>query len=286
VGDHDEKGTADSVAFPEGRADTVALAHRSVGAGKKIVLVHGFTQTGRSWEAIAAALSEDHTVVTVDLPGHGGSVDHRASDLSETAAALGAAGGHADYVGYSLGGRVCLTLALERPELVERLVLVGATPGIEDDGARAERRGADEGLADRLDPPSGSPAAAISLETFLAEWLAGPLFSHLGPEQSGLAARLENTTAGLARSLRTAGAGTQTPSHHRLGGLEMPVLLLAGARDAKFAMIGREMAVSIGDNATFDLLEGVGHAAPFEDPAGFVDRVRRFLDAGEPETNR
>src|SRR6202011_6209711 len=93
------------------------------------------------------------------------------------------------YVGYSMGGRLSLHLALERPDLVERLVLVGATAGLASPADRAARRAADEALAGRL--------AAEGVEAFVDWWLAQPLFAHLQAEAAGREDRLTN---GAARS--------------------------------------------------------------------------------------
>ena len=108
------------------------LAARTRGAGRRLVFVHGFTQTGHSWERVAEHFAAGsgthrHQVALVDLPGHGGSSAIRA-DLRRTADLLASTTGEATYIGYSLGGRVCLHLALMYPHVVERLVLLGATP--------------------------------------------------------------------------------------------------------------------------------------------------------------
>ena len=253
------------------------LSKTSWGSGRRVVLVHGFTQSKASWRSIAEQLGRSYEVVAIDLPDHGGSSGVHAVDLEDAATLLGEAGGEAVYVGYSLGGRVCLTLALQAPELVQALVLVGATPGIADEEERALRRESDNVLADRLDPTVGSPTA-LGLEEFIEEWLAGPLFARLDPEQADRASRLTNSTEGLARSLRTTGTGTQTPSHARLRELSMPVLLLAGGDDQRFSAIARDMANAIGLNASLELIRGAGHAAPFEDPRSFLDVVASFLD--------
>ena len=115
----------------------------------RIVLVHGFTQTLQSWDRLAGSLAETFQVVRVDLPGHGGSSGLELS-FAETAAAIGEAGGTATYVGYSMGGRLCLRLAVDRPDLVHSLVLVGASPGLADAGQRAARQAADERLAEEI----------------------------------------------------------------------------------------------------------------------------------------
>jgi 2-succinyl-6-hydroxy-2,4-cyclohexadiene-1-carboxylate synthase len=246
------------------------------GSGRRVVLVHGFTQSKSSWGAIADQLGKLYEVVAIDLPDHGGSGEIHASSLEDAADLVGRAGGRANYVGYSLGGRVCLTLALRRPEVIESLVLVGATPGIVADSDRQDRVAADNALADRLDPPDRADPG-LGLDDFLTEWLAGPLFAHLTSEQADLASRQVNTPAGLARSLRTTGTGTQVPSYHRLGELAMPVLLVAGANDTRFSAIARQMAGSIGANAGTSFIDGAGHAAPFEQPSEFADVVARFL---------
>ncbi|HAP76155.1 MAG TPA: hypothetical protein DCR14_08745, partial [Acidimicrobiaceae bacterium] len=102
----------------------------------RMIFVHGFTQTGNSWKPIAEHFAANgFQSIVVDLPGHGGSENVRA-DLRRAADLLATVGGEGTYVGYSLGGRVCLHLALMYPHLAKHLVLIGAHPGIDDDGER------------------------------------------------------------------------------------------------------------------------------------------------------
>jgi 2-succinyl-6-hydroxy-2,4-cyclohexadiene-1-carboxylate synthase len=234
------------------------------------VLVHGFTQTLAAWGPAARRLGERWPVVRVDLPGHGGSGGVRVG-FAEAAGLVGACGGKGGYVGYSLGGRLCLRLALERPDLVRALVLVGASPGIADPAARAARREADEALAQGIERDG--------VAAFLDRWLAGPLFATLPPELAGRAERLANTAEGLADSLRRLGTGTQEPLWDRLAGLRPPALLVAGERDARFAAIAREMAAAIGPTAQVAVLPGAGHAAHLERPAELAALVEEFLAA-------
>ena len=84
---------------------------------------------------------------------------------------------------------------------------------------------------------------------FVESWLAGPLFAHLSEEQADRPSRLTNSAAGLAASLRTVGTGTQAPLWERLGELDMPVLVMAGALDAKFAALAERTAAAIGPDA-------------------------------------
>ncbi|MET0459437.1 MAG: alpha/beta fold hydrolase [Ilumatobacteraceae bacterium] len=235
------------------------------GSGPPVVLVHGFTQTGRSWGPVAEHLADRFEVVTVDAPGHGGSADVRA-DLVAGAELLGAAGGPATYVGYSMGGRLCLHLAVARPELVERLVLVSATGGIDGADERAARRASDEQLAVSIERDG--------VDAFLARWVAQPMFA--GLTDPGLDDRRRNTAAGLASSLRLAGTGTQQPLWDRLSALTMPVLLVAGALDAKFVAAAERMAGLI-PHVTSAVVADAGHTAHLERPDAFLTVLDAWL---------
>jgi 2-succinyl-6-hydroxy-2,4-cyclohexadiene-1-carboxylate synthase len=249
------------------------LNHLTEGAPEpsgRVVLVHGFTQTQAAWEPVAARLRPRWRLIRVDLPGHGGSAGVRAG-FAEAAGLLGACGGRAAYVGYSLGGRLCLRLALDRPELVRSLVLLGASPGIADQAARAERRAADEALAAGIERDG--------VAAFLDRWLAGPLFATLPPSRAGREDRLANTPEGLASALRLLGAGAQAPLWDRLAGLRCPTLLVAGALDGKFAALAAEMAGAIGPAARLELVPGAGHAVHLERPAEVAALLDGFLTA-------
>jgi 2-succinyl-6-hydroxy-2,4-cyclohexadiene-1-carboxylate synthase len=240
-----------------------------IGVGSpRIVCVHGFTQSGRSWTPIASLFAADHEVVTVDLPGHGES-GHAGADLWESARMVGSAGGAGVYLGYSMGGRVALHLALSAPELVTALVVVGATGGIDDSSERARRRDADDARAVDIERDG--------VDAFLTRWLAQPLFASLAPSAADVADRARNTATGLAASLRNTGTGTQDPLWDRLDALTMPVLVVAGDRDEKFTALGRRLVASIGANSTFAAVAGAGHAAHLERPEAFTAIVQRWL---------
>lgn len=243
-------------------------------ATTRIVFAHGFTQTARSWAPVRALVEDalartDGAVETaaVDLPGHGTAGDVR-TDLWGAADHLVAHGGRATYVGYSMGGRVALHAALAHPDLVERLVLIGATAGIDTAGERARRRTADEELARRLE--------RIGVERFVDEWLQNPLFAGLDEAHAGRADRCTNTAAGLAASLRLAGTGTQTPLWDRLGELSMPVLVLAGEHDHKFRALGTRLAAAIPD-ASLEVVAGAGHSVHLEQPERTTRAIARWL---------
>jgi 2-succinyl-6-hydroxy-2,4-cyclohexadiene-1-carboxylate synthase len=240
------------------------------GGRGRIVLVHGFTQTRSSWLPIAEQLHADgYELIVVDAPGHGESGGLKL-DLPSGADALAATGGAATYIGYSMGGRLALHLAVARPQLVERLVLVSSTAGIDGEAGRAERRAEDEVRAERLERDG--------LEAFLARWLAHPMFATLPSDRAQVTERLDNTVDGLASSLRLAGTGAQRSLWPELDALPMPVLFVTGELDAKFTAIATEMAAAVA-RATVTVIASAGHAVHLERPAEFLAAVCRWLDA-------
>jgi 2-succinyl-6-hydroxy-2,4-cyclohexadiene-1-carboxylate synthase len=232
-----------------------------------LVLLHGFTQTGRSWDDVRAALAPGRyrPVLAPDLRGHGEARHVRPvtfAGVLDDLDALVPSG--ACLAGYSLGGRVALRFALDRPGRIGRLVLLGASPGIADEGERGERRREDEGRAEALERDG--------VEPFADAWERLPLWHGQPPEvrARARAERLGQDPAGLAAALRGLGTGVMEPGWDRLGELEMPVVLAAGARDARFLALAEEMAARIG-RAEVAIIRGAGHAAHLEAPAAVAE---------------
>jgi 2-succinyl-6-hydroxy-2,4-cyclohexadiene-1-carboxylate synthase len=263
-----------------GSIDSVAAIDVSVkgGAGRRLVLLHGFTQGPGSWDPLVAELDPSYEIVRVTLPGHGpaGSASAQARLAFETAAAAVAdavaevAGPEpATWIGYSLGGRLTLRVALDRPELVGSLALIGATAGIEEADARAARVAIDERLAAGLERKG--------VEQFIDGWLAQALFSGLSRSDAGVEERRMGTVDGLASALRLLGTGAQDPVWGRLGEISVPVLLMAGEHDSKFSALAFRMAAGIGENAGISFVPGAGHAAHLERPQSVALILSRFL---------
>ena len=176
------------------------------------------------------------------------------------------------WVGYSLGGRHALRVALDHPPAVAALVTIGATPGIREVNERAERRRSDAELADHLE--------AIGTEAFLAEWTALPLFGGAVDEPIDTRAAA-GTAAGWAASLREAGTGAMEPMWDRLHEITVPCRFLAGAHDDKFAVIGSEMTAHV-PHGEFASVPGAFHNAHVTDPVAVVDHVIAAVEASRP----
>lgn len=243
------------------------------GAGDRLVLVHGFTQNRRCWAPVDADLAGRYEVVCVDAPGHGDAAA-LALSLDDAAGVYADAVGPAVWVGYSLGGRLALHVAVARPDAVRALVLVGASPGIADGAARRQRRVADDALADDVE--------AMGVPAFIDRWLAMDLFAGLNAGTDHRAQRLTNTAAGLASSLRLAGTGAQRSLWDALRSVTCPVLLVVGGDDTKFTGIAGDMASRFGGRCDVVVVPGAGHSVHLEAPDAFVAAVTGWLgDVGQ-----
>jgi len=225
-----------------------------------IILLHGFTQTSRSWERVRRCLAPPGEVIAPDLRGHGTASAVRPVGFAEVVGDIaGQAPPRFALCGYSMGGRIALQTALTHPERVARLILVSTTAGIEDPGERQARRADDERLADVIEREG--------LEAFAERWAAQPLFAGQPAELAAEARadRLRNDASGLAAALRGLGTGAMAPLWDRLPELTVPTIVLAGERDTKFLAVGRRLAATLPE-AEFAAVPGAGHALHLEAP--------------------
>jgi 2-succinyl-6-hydroxy-2,4-cyclohexadiene-1-carboxylate synthase len=254
---------------------------RRAGDLPPLVLLHGFTGSHASWESIRSGFGATRRVIAVDLPGHGATVMRgRGFDwsLAATADLVVAALDvmrvpRVVLVGYSMGGRIALQLALAHGARVERLVLESASAGLATAAARRRRRAGDEALARRIER-DGVPA-------FVRRWEALPLFRSLAtapPEARATLRRrrLACTADGLAHSLRGCGLGAQPWLGDWLGALAMPVLLVTGAADRKFTRIAATLLPRFA-RASHEVVAGAGHMPHLEQPTRFRSALEWFL---------
>ncbi len=253
------------------------------GEGPALVLLHGFTGSGASWARHIDRFARECTCVAVDLPGHGETempadparyaMERVVEDLVALCGELGIM--RAAWLGYSMGGRLALGLGTLAPQVVTALVLEGAAPGLHDPAERATRMASDEVLARRLEEEGLVP--------FIDFWERLPLFA----TQERLPAdrraalrrqRLKNDARGLANSLRGMGQGAQPYLGDRLGEVQVPVQLLAGAEDTKFRALAEAMCAALPQGRSI-VIPDAGHAAHFEQPEFFDEVVLGFLRA-------
>lgn len=245
-----------------------------------VVLLHGFLGSSADWSGFAAGCGDRYRFLAVDLPGHGqsaaaddaGNVSFEGA-LDALEHALARERAPACLVGYSMGGRLALGLALRRPALVSGLVLVSSSPGLVTPVERMQRAREDDALAERL--------AIGGLPRFLQDWYRQPLFQSLR-DRPGLERTLRLRRAGgdaraLARALRGLGVGRQLPLWTALPGLPVPVLAVAGALDTRYAEVLRRVA-GLCPRGRLLIVPGAGHMPHLEHPEFFDIQVRRFLE--------
>jgi 2-succinyl-6-hydroxy-2,4-cyclohexadiene-1-carboxylate synthase len=174
-------------------------------------------------------------------------------------------------VGYSLGGRLALHAALRDRGRYAGLVIVGASPGIEDPAERAERRGSDEELAAWIEERA--------IEEVVTRWESQPVFATqplelVAAQRPG---RLSHDPRLLARLLRSAGQGALEPVWHRIAELDLPLLAVAGGGDERYARAARRVA-ELAPRGRAALVHGVGHAPQLERPREVAALLLEFLD--------
>jgi 2-succinyl-6-hydroxy-2,4-cyclohexadiene-1-carboxylate synthase len=265
-----------------------ALEVSVVGQGPPLLLLHGFTGSSASWSAIAAELARSHRVIVPDLLGHGRSDaphESAAYALARQARILRSVlvrleAGTAVVVGYSMGARLALHLALEPADSLRALVLESPSAGIADPAERARRRADDERWAQRLE--------VNGLRAFVDAWESQPLFANQAAlpadvRQRQREERLGHDPLALAASLRGAGQGVMEPLHERIGDLRLPTLVVAGALDTVGLIRAREVAELI-PGARAEVVTDAGHTPHLETPGWFIGRLVAFLDIPTPIT--
>jgi 2-succinyl-6-hydroxy-2,4-cyclohexadiene-1-carboxylate synthase len=263
----------------------IRLGVEQLGAASKhgltLVMLHGFTGSAAGWGNLLDMLAAyGLRIIALDLPGHGQSdapgdpgryaIEHCERDIVAALQELGVKRDASVLLGYSMGGRIALYTAYSR--FFRALILESASPGLEDPVEREQRRAGDEALATSIERDG--------VQAFVDRWEQLPLFASqrlLSPETREVLRRqrLNNRADGLAQSLRGVGTGVQPPLQDRLPALHMPVLLIAGGLDTKFAAIARSMSLAL-PQSQLRIVAGAGHAVHLERPAEFASLVGEF----------
>lgn len=260
----------------------LAVTERGPVSGVPVVVLHGFTGSAQAMdpltERLAAALPA--RIICPDLVGHGQSEAPEDLDLYRVEAMAGQVAGLAGaldcetfhLVGYSMGGRVALTLGCTAPQRLRSLTLIGASAGIADPTERRLRAQADAARAERI---------TADLSAFVNEWMEDPLFARqaaLGEThlRAARAQRLASNPRGLARSLIAGGTGAMEPLHERLADCDTLTLLVVGAHDSKFCAVADQLAAAL-PRAALAHIDGAGHAAHLEQPETTAAAIAEFI---------
>jgi 2-succinyl-6-hydroxy-2,4-cyclohexadiene-1-carboxylate synthase len=222
----------------------------------KTLVLHGFAGSARTLAPFFPAAE------TPDLPGHGSALD---ATSWEDALAVLEPREPMRIFGYSMGARLALGIALRNPGRVAELLLESGTAGIDDASERARRKADDDALAASIE--------SEGVEKFVERWEQHPTLASLRPFAARLRPeRLAHRPAGLASALRHLGAGAQPSYWADLPRLRVPVRLIAGANDEKFAALARRMRELL-PGACLVLIPDCGHAPHLERPQAFVEAI-------------
>lgn len=241
-----------------------------------VIFLHGFMGSSEDWKKVIRYVSTDYYCLAIDLPGHG------KTDLPDELTFESAAVAILEFlkhhkirkcipVGYSMGGRLALFLALRYPGHFKRVVLESTSPGLRTNKEREARIKSDEEIAWRLE--SGD------FHSFLIQWYRQPLFEGLTRNRNFdklLQLRLENDPKKLARSLQIFGTGNQPSLWEELHQCKIPILLLAGAADKKYRLIAEEMSRSSQLIQT-KIVGKCSHNIHFQQPERLADCIKEFF---------
>jgi len=269
--------------------DTWAGAESGPGADQPpIVLVHGLSSYMGFWEYQVPVLAQDRRVLALDLPGYGASdrpdAPYTPPWYADVVVRWLDSLGVEEFVlvGHSMGGQISMTLALEHPERVDRLVLA-APAGIET---------FDRGAADWMKNYWHEERATHAREEELRATFSTLVFNRadegverLLEERVRMATTPEFKGTSVAVSRSVAGM-LDYPVAHRLGALSVPTLLVFGTDDRMIPngvfTGGRTRSVAekgarLIPDCELVMLDGAGHTVHHDDPVGFNTAVRKFL---------
>ena len=225
-------------------------------AAPPLVFFHGFLGCKEDWEATLAFLKTEFLCFAFDLPGHGTSpIDAK---IEETLTALNLK--QAPLIGYSMGGRVALSLKTNAP-----CILIASHPGLATEKEKALRWKNDLKWAQAL--------TTIPFEIFLNQWYSQPLFSSVKqrPELylEMLKRRKKQNPHHLAHALKRFSLAKQS----RVKEFSSPTLYLFGTEDLKFSRLSHTLPSSV----SIQSIQGCGHVTLYENPKELAKNMHTFL---------
>lgn len=270
VGQAEWAGAKRRVALPNG----ITLAYVEMGNpdGRPVLLVHGYTDSSRSWSLPAAQLAHRYRLISVDLRGHGASsapeccytIPDMVDDMRLLLDHLKIE--KVDFVGHSLGSMIGQVFAQRHPDRLRKLVLVGSTlsaakttaPGSWlSDNVRA--------LTDPIDEKSA----------FIAEWTTNPspvdpeFIAHARREACAIPTRIWRA---VLQELHTAEFGRLSSA------ITTPTMILYGGQDPLFSAEDQQALREAIKDSEFVAFSKLGHNLQWEDPAGVAALIAHFLN--------
>jgi pimeloyl-ACP methyl ester carboxylesterase len=238
-----------------------------------LVFLHYFGGSRHEWKTVINQLTDKYHCIACDLRGHGDSpapetgysVDDMTDDVVATLAQL--AVGQYVLIGHSMSGKVALNLASRRPAGLQQVLLVAPSPPHPEPISDEDRN---EMLATQ-----GMKKAAVA--TF--EKITVKPVSDADRDQI------------IADNVRTSKAawdawltlGSKEDIADRMNRIDIPIAIITGANDNALSPdVQPELTLPTLPNATFEILDGVGHLIPYETPNALVSFIAKKITPGLP----
>jgi len=250
-------------------------------SGTGLIFLHGFMGSGEDWRGVAELVSRRWQAVLVDLPGHGASIG-LAEIASTWEGARGLVHGILEsseceryvLIGYSMGARIAIQMAIDAPARLVGLVIESGTAGWEDPSERDARRQIDRERAAELE--------RVPVEAFVRGWYQQELFKTLASRRDLLeeivGMRARNDPSELARAVTGLSVANQPNLWTRLGELRVPMLIVTGALDEKYEDIGDRISAATLRSRRVSIA-ACGHSVHSEAPAAFAEALERFVES-------
>lgn len=247
-----------------------------------VVFLHGFGGSAADWNFITKKLNEKFFTIAVDLIGHG-KTSAPANPKYYSARAITRQLNNifnqlklnkVILIGYSLGGRVALSYAVNYPHKISALVLESTSPGIHNPVERIQRLTADKTLSSKI--------KKSNLGDFFENWYNQQIFDSLKKNsvvdlKKLLRRKLKNSPVGLKNILSEFSPGKIPDYWNEFYHFTFPVLLINGSLDKKYNIINKK-AVKLLKHGSHKIIKGAGHNTHLEKPADFINLVNRFLE--------
>ena len=256
------------------RCSEIDAAWFEVGRGEPLILIHGLADDHRAWRRALPGLMLRHRVLMYDLRGHGGTslgrpdgtLTQLGSDLASLMESIGV--DRADMAGFSLGGTIAMRMAIDHPEMVQRLVLVGTSSRVGRTAADWYRQRVD--MVERNDPDL---RATLDRDT-------ADVYTQAPSElDDGLLIRRQSTAdpRGYANACAAMAALNAAPLDPELDRISAPTLIVASELDRHCPPKAAEIIAAGIKGSRLEVIPGAGHPIPVEKPRELAGSMNTFL---------